>query len=188
MIIGCDLDGTICDNLPLLVDALNKFTGQNTALSDIKRYDVTKIYPITREQFIDLMNQTEAEIIARSPLIKEADKYLNRLAAAHRIHIITARHPGLKDATAAWLKKYRLRYHGLHLLNSHDKAAACRRLAVDVMVEDNYRTALKLAEAGINVILFDAPHNTGRPWPGTRCSTWREVYQAVAAVQKTGAS
>ncbi len=180
MIIGCDLDGTICDNLPLLVDCLNKYTGKNITLEDIRQYDVTKTFPITRKQFISLMSEAEAEIITKAPLIKEADKYLQQLAGEHQIHIITARNPRLKELTAAWLKKYQLPYHGLHLLNSHDKVAICQKLAVDVIIEDNYHNALQLSAAGFKVILFNAPHNKHSPWVGPRCSSWREVYQTIS--------
>ncbi|MBM7855330.1 putative HAD superfamily protein [Desulfohalotomaculum tongense] len=183
MIIGCDLDGTICDNLPLLVDELNRFTGENIAMDDISEYDVTKVYNITREDFIQLMKEKEEKIIKKSPLIPGADKYLKKLAGEnHRIHIITARSPVLKEITSAWLNRCQIPYHGLHLLNSHDKVEICQRLAVDVMVEDNYNNAVQLAAAGIRVILFAAPHNQKWRWPGERCVWWRDIYKLLAGI------
>lgn len=179
MIIGCDLDGTICDNLPLLIEELNNFTGQAVKLTDIKDYDITKTYDITREQFIQLMNEREAGIIEKSPVITDADRYLQQLALGNQVHIITARSEVHELDTRLWLDRYQFPFHGLHLLNSHDKVATCKELAVDVMVEDNYHNAVQLAAAGINVILFDAPHNLHWPWSGKRCSHWEEVYSLL---------
>ncbi|MTI80259.1 MAG: hypothetical protein FH758_05155 [Firmicutes bacterium] len=180
MIIGCDLDGTVCDNLALLVDELNNFTGDKIKLEDISEYDVTKVYNITKEQFIQLMRQREEFIADKSPLIIEADTYLKKLADdKHKIHIITARSPKLKAVTSSWLNHYGLPFHGLHLLDSHDKVAICKSLGVDVMIEDNYNNAVQLAKAGINVILFDAPHNLNWNWEGERCSLWQEIYMLI---------
>lgn len=182
MIIGCDLDGTICDNLPLLIEELNRYTGQNIGINDIKDYDVTKVFDITREQFIQLMNEREADIIAKAPVIEDAHSYLKKLANDHQVHIITARSEIYESITRHWLDRHQIPYHGLHLLNSHDKLASCKELAVDVMVEDNYYNAVQLAAAGIDVILFDAPHNLNRPWPGKRCSHWKELYQHIISL------
>jgi hypothetical protein len=179
MIIGCDLDGTICDNLPLMIEELNNFTGQVVNINEIKDYNVTKVYDITKEQFWQLMREREADIIKKSAVIADADRYLQQLTGEHQLHIITARHEMHEQGTRRWLDKYQIPYHGLHLLNSHDKVAICKELAVDVMVEDNYNNAIQLANAGIKVILFNAPHNLNWPWSGMRCANWDEVYNQL---------
>ncbi|WP_031517976.1 5' nucleotidase, NT5C type [Desulfofalx alkaliphila] len=183
MIIGCDLDGTICDNLPLLVDALNRYTGQKILPDNIPEYDVCKVYKITREEFNQLMSQVELNMIEGSPLIPGADKYLRLLAAAkHQINIITARSPIYEEATRRWLNRHNLPYRGLYLLNSHDKVDICKQLGVDLVVEDNYHNAVQLSKAGFDVILFDAPHNLNWPWEGRRCGRWEEVYRYIDSV------
>lgn len=186
MIIGCDLDGTICDNLGLLVDDLNKHTGKNIEIDCIPEYDVCKVYDITREEFVQLMIKYEPQMIANSPLIPKADVFLKKLAEAnHEIHVITARNPIYEEATRVWLDKYGIPYHGVHLLNSHDKVATCKELKVDIVVEDNYHNAIQLAEAGFEVILFNAPHNLNWPWHGKRCTHWEEVYHYMISFLDT---
>ncbi|MEG6616590.1 hypothetical protein V6C27_09210 [Peptococcaceae bacterium 1198_IL3148] len=184
MIIGCDLDGTICDNLPLLIEELNNFTGQVININDIKDYDVTKVYDLTREQFTQLMQQREANIIEKSPEIAGAARYFKQLVNEHQLHIITARNQMHEFCTRRWLEKHQFPYHGLHLLNSHDKVDICKELVVDVMVEDNYHNAVQLAAAGIEVILFNAPHNLHWPWPGKRCGNWDEIYSQLLLTAK----
>ncbi|MBO8137076.1 MAG: hypothetical protein H0Z40_02915 [Desulfotomaculum sp.] len=180
MIIGCDLDGIICDNLLLLIEELNTYTGEQIKINDVTDYDVTRIYNITREQFIQLMKEREEDICDKSPLMPGADKYLQKLASqGHQIHIITARSPRLGKITIKWLKRHKIPFHQLHMLNSHDKVETCQQLKVDVMVEDNYNNAVQLAEAGIKVILFNAPHNLKWKWTGPRCDNWNDLYKLL---------
>ncbi len=62
-----------------------------------------------------------------------------------------------------WLKKYGFIFNEIYYCSeSHsptDKLDACRKLQVDVMIDDKPEVALHLAENGIKVLLFDTRYN-----------------------------
>lgn len=180
MKLGVDLDGTVADNLDLLVEAMNKYCSKNLCGQEIHQYNLCKTYNISEKDFISLMVTEEPNIIKKSPLIPFAKEKLLRLYQdGWQIHIITARNPGYREITEQWLGQMGVPYHELHLLNSHDKLAICQQLKVEFMVEDNVHNAYNLSEGGIEVLLYDAPHNRHWSWEGIRCKNWHEVYNSI---------
>ena len=180
MNIGIDLDGTVADNLELLVETLNQHCGKRLVGDEIRQYDLCKTYCISEEEIIELMETREEEIIVQSPVVPMAREYIEKLAGqGWQIHIITARHPRYHEVTRRWLEKNDISFCGLHLLNSHNKLQICRNLAVKMMVEDNIHNAYQLKAGGIPTILYEAPHNRHWSWQGIRCKTWREIYQTI---------
>lgn len=180
MKIGIDLDGTVADNLELLVETLNHHCGKTLVGEEIRQYNLCKTYCITEEEFIKLMASKEEEIIVKSPLIPRAQEYIQKLVdKGWQVHIITARHPKYSQATRRWLRGKNIPYNGLHLLNSHNKLKICRELGVKMMVEDNVHNAYQLEEGGVPTILYEAPHNRCWPWSGIRCKNWGEIYRAI---------
>ncbi|MDO7785629.1 5' nucleotidase, NT5C type [Desulforamulus aquiferis] len=181
MKIGIDLDGTIADNLNLLVDTLNTHSGKKLLGDEIYQYNLCKVYSITEDDFINLMEQREEEIISTSPVIPYARRNIKQLVNdGWEVHIITARNPRYAEITEKWLHQQGIPYRGLHLLNSHDKLDVCKELKVRLMIEDNIHNGYQLATGGIDVILYDAPHNRFWPWKGTRCRTWNQVYNSIS--------
>lgn len=180
MKIGIDLDGTVADNFDLLVETFNGYCGKSLQGKDIKQYSLCKTYNITEQEFNDLMDQKEEGIIMASPLIPFVREKIHQLVKdGWEVHIITARHPKYKNITESWLQNKGIPYSGLHLLNSHDKLSLCKELKVRCMIEDNVHNAYQLADGGVNVILFEAPHNQCWPWQGIRCCSWEEIYHNI---------
>ncbi|GAB6179560.1 hypothetical protein JCM14036_08790 [Desulfotomaculum defluvii] len=180
MKIGIDLDGTIADNLELLVEAMNRFCGKNLRGEEIYQYNLCKVYNISEAEFVKLMNEEEQKIISKSPLIPYARESIQDLVKqGWEVHIITARNPRYQKITESWLQDHNIPYKQLHLLNSHDKLAVCQQLRVKLMIEDNIHNAYQLHEGGVQVILFEAHHNRYWPWQGLRCTSWQDVYQTI---------
>lgn len=180
MKIGLDLDGTIADNLELLVETMNRYCGKSLRGEDINQYSLCKVYNISQEQFFQLMAEKEEGIIKSSPVIPLARENIHKLVQqGWEVHIITARNPRYQEATEKWLRDYDIPYSQLHLLNSHNKLAVCQDLKIRLMVEDNIHNAYQLDEGGIPVILFEAHHNRYWPWQGIRCTSWQDIYQLI---------
>lgn len=60
------------------------------------------------------------------------------------------------------------------------KLSYCRRISADVMIEDNVKTALFLAENGIRVLLFDAPYNQGISHENiVRVFSWEDIFELI---------
>lgn len=180
MKIGIDLDGTIADNLNLLVDTLNLHCGKALVGDEIYQYNLCKVYSISEAEFFSLMSEREEEIITTSPVIPFARRNIQQLVKeGWQVHIITARNPRYSNVTEKWLRQQNIPYSGLHLLDSHDKLEVCKELGVRLMIEDNIHNSYQLANDGINVILFNAPHNRFWPWKGIRCRSWNQIYKSV---------
>ncbi|MEW6697783.1 MAG: 5' nucleotidase, NT5C type [Bacillota bacterium] len=180
MKIGIDLDGTIADNLEILVETFNHHCGKALKGDEIYQYSICKVYDICEDEFIAVMDQKEEEIIKNSPVIPYARENICRLVKdGWQVHIITARNPRYSTVTEKWLRQQGIPYSGLHLLNSHHKVEICRDLKVELMIEDNVHNAYQLADGGIPVILYEAPHNRHWPWQGIRCTSWHDIYASI---------
>ena len=185
MRIGIDLDGTIADNLDLLVEAMNNHCGKNLCGQEIEQYSLCKTYNIGEAEFFQLMSIEEPKIIEKSPLIPSAQENIVKLEQdGWEIHIITARNPSYREITEKWLREKGIPYHELHMLNSHNKLAICQELNVEFMIEDNVHNAYTLSEGGIKVLLYGAPHNRLWDWNGIRCNTWQELHNIITKESK----
>lgn len=83
-----------------------------------------------------------------------------------------------------WLKKNKLNFESIQYCSEtfspRDKLLGCRKLSVDVMIEDKPDVALHLAEKGVKVLLVDAPYNQGLEHENmTRVYTWDEIYNLI---------
>lgn len=60
------------------------------------------------------------------------------------------------------------------------KLSYCRQISADVMIEDNVKTALYLAENGIRVLLFDAPYNQDISHENiVRVFSWEDIFELI---------
>lgn len=65
------------------------------------------------------------------------------------------------------------------------KLSYCRQISADVMIEDNVKTALYLADNGIRVLLFDAPYNQGISHQNiVRVFSWEEIFELIKEFKK----
>ncbi len=84
--------------------------------------------------------------------------------------------------TVFWIGKHALPIP--QVVHSADKAASCRKEGVDVLIEDTAEEALKVAEAGVPVFLFDKHYNRHVDHPlVTRFTHWVEVPRMVRQMQ-----
>ena len=66
------------------------------------------------------------------------------------------------------------------LLGHSNKASLAKELGCELFVEDSYDNALKLAKAGIDVLLLDCSYNTGAlPKNVRRVHNWFEIRQII---------
>lgn len=89
-----------------------------------------------------------------------------------------------KHLLLRWYKKHELSFQKVVLCGEEtapeEKLAACQKFQIQLMIEDKPSVAMKLAQNGITVLLFDAPYNqTLTDANMIRVHSWDEVYNVL---------
>jgi len=181
MRVGVDIDGVLADSLPLWVKELNIYFRQNKSLQEMQLQDVCSSYEITREDFQGFLLDRSRFLMTSPAPLEGASYYLNQLKKAHDIFIVSARDEKFGVETRDWLHKYSLPYDEILLLGSHDKREACLTNDLNVLVEDTLKISVEVSEAGVPVLLMDAPYNQGiLPGLVYRTHSWQDIYRTIA--------
>jgi uncharacterized HAD superfamily protein len=123
-----------------------------------------------------------------SPILGAIDavKYLK--GKGHKLHMITARDEVIRGPTHSLAEMhFGPSFDGFHFLHRDDtnvlgtKGDVCRKLEIDIMVEDSLENAVHIGEAGTRALLFDTPWNQTRILPKnvTRVFSWKEALEEI---------
>jgi uncharacterized HAD superfamily protein len=175
--IGIDIDGTVTDPSSI-VPLMNECFGKNLRYEDCTDYNLATVYDITEEEFLQWLDQYGERLYDVAPVHGTAGEILRKWHQTHRLIYISAREARHLDVTLAWFERYRIPFHEIDLIGSHDKLQAARKWQVDLFIEDRLENALQLSEAlQIPVFLFDTPYNQGSlPNLVYRVTSWDEVH------------
>ena len=102
--------------------------------------------------------------------------------AGHDIHVISHRAERSLTATRRWLDDIGLRRH--ELCCTDDKVARCRRIGVDLLIDDSPDTLLRALDAGMLAATLRHPWNERVcAEPQIICAAdWRELARALEPV------
>jgi uncharacterized HAD superfamily protein len=192
-VIAIDCDDVIVKTAETTIVHYNKKYG--TALSLEKFYsddlsawgapdDATAI------KRVNAFIRTDA-FIHQEPM-QEAIAVIRWLKRHHELHIVTGRPLFIEQATKDWLSKhfpntftsavftnfFKLDDDGAEPVTPMTKAAVCKQIGADILIDDHMGHALDVAEAGIDVLLFgDYPWNKQEVLPNNvaRAKTWVDV-------------
>jgi uncharacterized HAD superfamily protein len=124
-----------------------------------------------------------------SSCIPGSEDAIEELAEEHELHIITSRPEVRRAQTAAWLERhFPGRFAGMHFVGPSDgkhgsKVAVCKDLGISFLVDDALANARAVAEAGIPVLLLDAPWNQEPVEPPViRVAGWDEAVARIRAM------
>lgn len=174
--IGIDIDGTVTDP-GSLVPLMNEAFGKNLAYADCKEYNLARVYDISDEQFEEWLDKYGYRLYDEAPIHGNADQVLQAWQPKHRLVYISAREDKHMDVTLNWFSRYRIPFHQIELIGSHDKCSAAKKWQVDLFLEDRLENAVQLSEElQIPVLLFDTPYNQGKLPPLIRrIFSWDEA-------------
>lgn len=130
--------------------------------------------------FIANMERLAANLKTR----KNCKLYMDKLIQdGHRLYLISHRvYPHYQHAyetTVQWLQKRRIRYTELIISKAPDKTEECKRLNIDIMVDDRHRQCDKMVKNGIDCILMLTKYNRHVKVDYPRVSSWAQLYQEI---------
>ena len=121
--------------------------------------------------------------------INNAKKYIDKLKKdGNEIYIITGRDNGEytnpKEMTEKWLEKYAIYYDKLiftNAYNKNEKAEACIKHKIDLMIDDSVSHLKNIKETGTKVLLMDTRYNKYDD-ELERVLSWKDIYAKISAL------
>lgn len=186
MRIGIDVDDVLSDYLDALIDFHNGQYRTNLAKDDFYSFAFQDVWGCSREQAIERVHRfyDSSQYLSMKPM-PGAQQAMQLLSDRHELFIITGRTDYLVEKTHRWLDEHFAGvFDEVHFTNFNSKTSAsikksevCRKLGIDVLVEDAPHNVTDCAQAGVPVLLYEAPWNKNmEPGPGiTPVESWPEA-------------
>jgi len=189
MIIGFDLDDILLDFQDTLRGYHNIQYGTNYKREDDNVWNLWERWSCTPEDSKQrVFDFYEHEMHLNALPIYGSMEGINTLKNNNELFVITARPESMKEKTLEWLNKHfpqafqQVVFTNLFYGdgNKRNKSDVCKELGVEIFVEDALHNAYDVAEAGIPVLLLDAPWNQSEVKPPiTRVYSWEEIVQKL---------
>lgn len=197
IVIGCDYDGTLNDLFLFYKNYGEKLYKKD--IVDPSKYGLRGMFDISKKEenkfgvlyFLKYCKSLEIRPGAREVLERQRN-------GGAKIHAITARKFATnKGFLGNYMRKLVIRYASANSLifdsfefssekfAKRDKYAACKKLNVDIMIDDLPEVAYFLADKGIQVALIDTPYNqTVKHKNITRCFNFEDVNKIIDKVKE----
>lgn len=153
-----DIDGTLT-HPGHFIPYLNKHFNKEIKYEDITVYDFGELYDTNEEELKAFFHKDGKGVLFHADLLDGAQNLVLELAEKHNVCIVTARKPELCEKTREWLDMVGLKSIELHCLGTSNKRPFAEELGCDYFFEDHPTASVDIADAGISVLLMDAPYN-----------------------------
>lgn len=134
-----DLDNTVTKVEPVLERIANVFDKDIVDPKDLKSYNLSDIFGITKEQDRFFWEHYGFEVIEKSvpngTMIESI--YNNIIKEDDDVYIITARPKSQLEITQAWVNRFQLPHKEIILTGSHSKSGVIESLKIDTIIDDN---------------------------------------------------
>ncbi|MDU5110665.1 MAG: hypothetical protein E6248_09465 [Clostridium sp.] len=177
-----DIDGTITEPYYWL-DCCNKHFKTNITEKDVTKYSISEVIGVSEESYLEFYEKYKHEIHSTQKIRDDVKIIIDKLMQFSNLHFVTAREKDLALITHEYLRNNSIHYDNLFLLGSHYKVNKAKELYCDVFIEDNYKNAIELSEAGFYVLLLDTNYNR-KPLNSNikRVYNWIEVYRNIKSL------
>ncbi|UVI33081.1 5' nucleotidase, NT5C type [Paenibacillus spongiae] len=178
MHIGVDLDNTILDATTSHLRYYNLASGLSFTPEDVNDFYIYRLYGWDHAEREAVYTKYGHDIHWNSSPLPMAVEIMQYLYDRHQLSIITARPMLFREVTVEWLKRYKINYHNLTLIEN--KLQACITSNVDVLIDDGPHYAEEFALLNKPVILYEQPYNLSVTHEFVyRASNWIEVKQHI---------
>lgn len=197
-VVGIDADGVLVNMSEFNIREGKKYFKKEPV--NLNAYHTRDIFGVSKkEEFIYGLKGALNKYCKKEPPMpncKEVIKKLNEEGIV--LHEITARKFTTFDNIIGkyyrklfekWLHKHELKFKTIEYCSEtdspRDKLLGCRKLNVDVMIEDKPDVAEYLANNDVKILLMDAPYNKDLMHPNiTRVYNWEEIYDNIIKLKK----
>ncbi|MFA5176364.1 MAG: hypothetical protein WC413_03860 [Candidatus Nanoarchaeia archaeon] len=168
MKIAVDLDEVLGEFLFPVLTYYNKLNHKDLKIDQFHCYDFWEVWGGTKQEAIqivdDFFKKGYSEDIKPIPGAQQA---INILKNKHNLIIVTSRWDNLRAHTEKWINKYYPNsFSEIYFSNDFSanngnvkKSEICKKLGVNIIIEDNLHYALDCSKEGIISILLDKPWN-----------------------------
>jgi len=169
MVLGIDVDNCVTDTNPVILDLANemyyypnpnpnyqKRLERPLRTEDITDFDYEKCTPLNEEEVNELFREmVNKEKYLNLKLLPYASQVINKLDRFFYMYFITARPENAKEQTLNCFKNNGIKNYNNRIIFDGNKVKISKENKITKFIEDRTETALKLAENGIKVYLFD---------------------------------
>lgn len=195
MIIGVDCDGVLVDMEGYQLKYGKPYFKKkyNKDIINPEEFDIEQIFDCTHAEREKFWQKYIWGYCLTEPPLDNAAKVMNRLhEEGHKIVIITGRAHTTENGITGklfrkmltyWLKKNKLYYDEIFYCSekesSTDKYDLCRKLNVDIMIDDKPENLSALKD-DVKILCFTAVWNKNFECSGmVRVNSWNEVYSVI---------
>jgi len=187
MKIACDIDDVIVRFVEKYMEFAAERGFKVVKYEDIYTYDLDGILGVSGETALDLLKIFNLEKRHENlNFIEGAVDGVNLLKNGHDVYFITARPKVISKFTRDFVFN-NFRILGDRVIFSGDisgegecKDEICKKMGVELIVEDNDKDSLRYARKGMGVLLLDKPWNRGVEHENIyRCMSWKDILKKV---------
>ena len=191
MKIAIDFDDTIFPTIKKFLEYNNEKYKSKTEIKQLEHSSAYKLIGIKKEEmikrFIEFTNTKRHKEIMP---IKDSIQVIKKLKQKHELFIITARNKKTKNGTMFLIDKYHKdNFKEIIFLDytnnkKDEKFEICKKIGVNLIIEDDPTNAISCAENGIKVLLFN--NEDKNYWSKTKdhkniklIKTWKEIEKHI---------
>ena len=185
MVIGIDMDDTICSTNELIIEVADQYDKEvlgGTGVKDINAYEFTEMMGWPKEMKGQFFADRLEYIMSHAPIKEGAREVINRLHDnGCKIIIISFRKDKyLTDPyklTIDWLQENGIKYDKV-FVNTGTKEDECIENNVKLFIDDKESHCEDVSREGIDVLLFTNAYNHDEK-RFTRVDNWYEVEKYI---------
>ena len=185
MVIGIDMDDTICSTNELIINVADQYDKKvlgGSGIKDVNAYEFTEMMGWPEGMKGQFFADRLEFIMDNSPIKPDAREIINKLHdEGNQIVIISFRKDKyLTDPyklTKAWLDRNGVKYDKL-FVNTGTKTDECVENNVKLFIDDKESHCEDVSSAGIDVLLFTNAYNHDEN-RFDRVDNWKQVYDYI---------
>lgn len=182
--LGIDLDDTVWKYTEKFIDYFNSLKNTAHNVDDFKSYSITNSLGITENELFDLFEKFDNGLFCNETFLLEgfADIF-NKIKNKFEIYFITARPKNTEQIIIGKIKSFSKEEFPVHFCKDENKdigiskGTICKKLGIDIMIDDGLHNLQECLEDGIKCLLLDYPWNKTNDLDSNiiRVKNWVEI-------------